>query len=180
MKSWSVLMSSKSEPFTLCTPVGKCVLVGRICEKMFTFGRKCNFFHKIAQYYANAGNSDRQNFWPPVLFFCYLTLSLGRFQTIFNFAHISHGNSQSRRETTVLDFRRIGQEFLELRPHKNWHFNQKIGLDRYDSHHSLTATTRIILWSITPVIIKLGTWVTHFWKGLIKHYPSGTVCVTHQ
>ena len=47
-------------------------IVGQIGEKMFTSGRKCNFFHKIAQYDANAGNPDRQQFCPPVLFFCYL------------------------------------------------------------------------------------------------------------
>ena len=33
-------------------------IVGRIGEKMFTSGRKCDFFHKIAQYYANAGNPE--------------------------------------------------------------------------------------------------------------------------
>ena len=37
-------------------------IVGRIGEKMLTSGRKCNFFHKIAQYDANAGNPDRQHF----------------------------------------------------------------------------------------------------------------------
>ena len=37
------------------------VVVGLIGEKMFTSGRKCNVFHKIAQYYANAGNPDRQH-----------------------------------------------------------------------------------------------------------------------
>ena len=37
-------------------------IVGRIGEKMFTSGRKCNFFHIIAQYDANAGNPDRQHF----------------------------------------------------------------------------------------------------------------------
>ena len=37
-------------------------IVGRIGEKMFTSGRMCTFFHEIAQYYANAGNPDRQYF----------------------------------------------------------------------------------------------------------------------
>ena len=48
--------------------------------KYVTFGRKCNFFRKIAQYDANAGNPDKQYFWPPALFLLYLSLSLGRFQ----------------------------------------------------------------------------------------------------
>ena len=106
-------------------------IVGQIGEKMFTSGRKCNFFHKIAQFDANAGNPDRQHFCPPVLFFLLsLTISLGRFhgksitqksdhlQFCSNFrCHFTSG-----RETTVPNFRRIGQVFLELRPSEKMKF----------------------------------------------------------
>ena len=44
-------------------------LVGRIGETMFTFGRKWNCFHKIAQYYANAGNLTCSTF--DQLFSCF-------------------------------------------------------------------------------------------------------------
>jgi hypothetical protein len=37
-------------------------IVGLICEKMFTFGGKRNFFHKVSQYDADAGKTDRQHF----------------------------------------------------------------------------------------------------------------------
>ena len=92
--------------------------------------------------------------------------------TIFNFAQISHAYSHPLIiEATVPHFRKIGQVFLQIRPPKYLKFYPK---------NCAWPLRRVSLWPITPVIIELGTWMIHFWKGLITHYSLDIQSVNYK
>ena len=114
-------------------------IVGPIGEKMFTIGSKCNFFHKISQYDANAGNPDTvtgSTFDHLFSLWLSFTLPLGDVKSIAqkpeHLQCCSHFTCQftHRIETTVPHCRRIGQIFIELRPSQKLKFYPKIGVDR--------------------------------------------------
>ena len=115
------------------------ILVGTISEKMFTSGRKCIFFHNIAQYDANAGIPDSQHFWPPAHFFAILSYSGAIFMssqllknlTIFNFAQNSDANSYPGETQLCQVVKESVKYFSSYAPPQNWNFTHKIGFDRY-------------------------------------------------
>ena len=67
----------------------------------------------------------------------------------------------SMREATVPKFRKIYQLFFELCPSKKYQF---------DPENRAWPLRLVIILSITPVIIELGTWMIHLWKGLIHSF----------
>ena len=103
-------------------------IVGWIGEKMFTSGRKCNFFHKIAQYDANAGNPDSSTFDHMFSLFAIFNhfsgaipcqVNYSKNLTIFNSAQILDGNSHSGEKQLCQNLEESVKYFPSYAPPKN-------------------------------------------------------------
>ena len=90
--------------------------------------------------------------------------------TIFNFAQVLHANSHPQ-EKQLCQIKKNRSSIFRVTPSQKWKF--------YPGNRAWPPC-RINLLSITLVIIKLGPWLIHFWKDLIKHNPLDLQSVNYK